>query len=88
MTDFKDKVKDKPLVSYNDKGFMLNYSVTRNEEVAFVDYENDTITFKQMPLPIDKIREMLNYYDNNKKDHETFLAREKNDENSKSEDSK
>ena len=58
-----DKIKElpteKPLVSYNEKGFVLNYSVTRNEEIAFVDYENDTITFKQMPLPIERIKEMI-----------------------------
>jgi len=61
-----DKVKElpteKPLVTYNEKGFVLNYSVTRNEEIAFVDYENDTITFKQMPLPLDRIKEMIKYY--------------------------
>jgi len=58
MSDINEKVKDKPLVSYNDKGFMLNYSVTRNEEIAFIDYEQKTITFKQMPLPIDKIKDI------------------------------
>ena len=64
MTEIKDNVNDKPLVRFNEKGFVLNYSVTRNEEIAFIDYEN------------------------NKKDHETYLTREKEDENNKSEDSK
>ena len=85
-----DKIKElpteKPLVSYNEKGFVLNYSVTRNEEIAFVDYENDTITFKQMPLPLDRIKEMIKYYDNNKQDHQTFLEKEKTNENSGSKD--
>ena len=87
MNDINEKVKDKPLVSYNDKGFMLNYSVTRNEEIAFIDYEQKTITFKQMPLPIDKIKDILSYYEDNKKDHEKYLAREKKDENSEVKDS-
>ena len=88
MTEIKDNVNDKPLVRFNEKGFVLNYSVTRNEEIAFIDYETNNITFKQMPLPIEKLKEMIKYYDNNKKDHETYLAREKEDENNKSEDSK
>ena len=68
-----DIPSDKHLVSYNEQGFVLNYSVTRNEEIAFVDYKNDTITFKQMPLPIEKLREMLKYYESNKADHKKFL---------------
>jgi hypothetical protein len=85
-----DKIKElpteKPLVSYNEKGFVLNYSVTRNEEIAFVDYENDTITFKQMPLPLDRIKEMIKYYDSNKQDHQAFLEKEKTNENSGNKD--
>ena len=81
MTEIKDNVNDKPLVRFNEKGFVLNYSVTRNEEIAFIDYETNNITFKQMPLPIEKLKEMIKYYDNNKKDHETYLAREKEDDN-------
>ena len=46
---------DKPLVQFNDNGFVLNYSVTRNEEIAYIDYTTGTITFKQMPIPLDKI---------------------------------
>ena len=84
----EDKTNDKPLISYNDQGFVINYSVTRNEEIAFVDYENETITFKQMPLPLSRIREMISYFEKNKNDHDKYLAREKDNENSRSKDSK
>ena len=88
-----DKVKqmptEKPMVSYNDQGFVLNYSVTRNEEIAFIDYQNDTMTFKQMPLPISRIKEMLEYYDKNKEDHGKYLkSKESSNENSNDKGSK
>ena len=49
----KKDPNDKPLVNFNDQGFVLNYSVTRNEEIAFINYGDDTVTFKQMAIPVD-----------------------------------
>tara|TARA_Y100000996_G_C22302929_1_gene552927 strand:+ start:344 stop:610 length:267 start_codon:yes stop_codon:yes gene_type:complete len=82
---------DKPMVSFNDKGFVLNYSVTRNEEIAFIDYETESITFKQMAIPVDRIKEMLEYYKNTRKDHGKYvnnLNKELSNENSNSKGNK
>ena len=81
----EDNTKEKPYLSYNDKGFVLNYSVTRNEEIAFVDYESETITFKQMPLPIDKIEEIIKYFKSSKGDHNKYLYKEQKNESDNSE---
>lgn len=83
-----DNTNEKPILSYNEKGFIMNYSVTRNEEIAYIDYETNSVTFKQMPLPIDKIREILDYFDKSKDDHIKYLSGENKDENKRSEDSK
>ena len=63
---------DKPLVQFNDNGFVLNYSVTRNEEIAYIDYTTGTITFKQMPIPLDKIDEIIQYFKNSKADYDKY----------------
>tara|TARA_Y100001970_G_scaffold64496_1_gene82525 strand:+ start:3342 stop:3605 length:264 start_codon:yes stop_codon:yes gene_type:complete len=85
-----DKSNDKPLVSFNDNGLVLNYSVTRNEEIAYIDYSAEAVTFKQMPIPVDKIMEVLDYYKNSKEDFKKFKNQQKeiNDESNNSEGSK
>ena len=79
---------DKPLIQFNDDGFVLNYSVTRNEEIAFKNYKDGTITFKQMPIPIERLYEMVDYYKNTESDHHKFLKKESKDENSNNKGSK
>ena len=82
---------DKPLVNFNEQGFVLNYSVTRNEEIAFVNYQDNTVTFKQMPIPIERINEMLEYFNNTRNDHEKFVkgqTKETTNESSNSKSSK
>jgi hypothetical protein len=68
---------DKPLVQFNDNGFVLNYSVTRNEEIAYIDYTTGTITFKQMPIPLDKIDEIIQYFKNSKADYDKYKGQQK-----------
>jgi len=72
---------DKPLVQFNDNGFVLNYSVTRNEEIAYIDYTTGTITFKQMPIPLDKIDEIITYFKNSKEDYDKFKGQQKEQSN-------
>ena len=82
---------DKPLLNFNEQGFVLNYSVTRNEEIAFINYQDNTVTFKQMPIPIERINEMLEYFNNTRNDHEKFVkgqTKEKTNESSNSKSSK
>ena len=69
----------------------MNYSVTRNEEIAFVNYQDNTVTFKQMPIPIERINEMLEYFNNTRNDHEKFVkgqTKETTNESSNSKSSK
>lgn len=66
--------KDKPMVQFNEKGFVLNYSVTRNEEIAYIDYEQGSITFKQMPIPLDKVQEIVKYFNETKEDYNKFKS--------------
>jgi len=75
---------DKPLVQFNDNGFVLNYSVTRNEEIAYIDYTTGTITFKQMPIPLDKIDEIIDYFKNSKADYDKFKGQQKETTNDNS----
>ena len=79
---------DKPLIQFNDDGFVLNYSVTRNEEIAFINYKDGTITFKQMPIPVERLYEMVDYYKNTESDHHKFLQRAKKEKINESADSK
>ena len=87
----KKDPNDKPLVNFNDQGFVLNYSVTRNEEIAFINYGDDTVTFKQMAIPVDRIKEMLDYYENTREDHKKYLnnlSKENSDESTNSKSNK
>ena len=87
----KKDPNDKPLVNFNDQGFVLNYSVTRNEEIAFINYSDDTVTFKQMAIPVDRIKEMLDYYENTREDHKKYLnnlSKENSDESTNSKSNK